>query len=107
MSKKLKGNGLWESSRMMLPEHRLQIEEANRRLDPRAMPALDEQEMERIGDALYRSWEERLPIRLYLYDPYEEPVVEGVIERIDTVRWRVRVDGCWFDLRRLVRVEGP
>jgi hypothetical protein len=107
MRKKLEGNGLWESSRMMLPEHHEQIREANRKQDPRKPPALDEQEMEQISDALYRSWEERLPVRLYMYDPYEEPVVEGVIDQVDTIHWRVRVDGCWFDLRKLVRLEGP
>lgn len=107
MRKKLEGNGLWESSRMMLPEHLQQIQQANRKLAPRTPPMLDEQEMERINNALYRSWEERLPVRIYMYDPYEESVVEGVIEQVDTIRWRVRVDGCWFDLRKLVRLEEP
>jgi hypothetical protein len=30
MAKKLEGNGMWESSRMMLPEHRQAIIEQNR-----------------------------------------------------------------------------
>jgi hypothetical protein len=107
MRKKLEGNGLWESSRMMLPEHHRSIQQANRELDPKPQPELDEQEMEKIGDALYRSWEERLPIKLYWYDPYEEPMVEGVVEQVDAMRWRIRVDGCWFDLRRLIRLEWP
>ena len=107
MRKKLEGNGLWESSRMMLPEHRQQIQQANRQLDPRMPPVLDEQEMERINDALQRSLEERLPVRLHMYDPYEKPVVEGIIDQVDAIHWRVRVDGCWFDLRKLVRLEEP
>jgi hypothetical protein len=58
MSKKLNDNGLWESSRMMLPEHKEEIlnhhdrqkwEQENKR------PELDEQELERIGFQLQES----------------------------------------------------
>lgn len=41
MSKKLTGNGLWESSRMMLPEHREQFLEQRRSLKKHEKPSLD------------------------------------------------------------------
>ncbi|MDT2241397.1 hypothetical protein P7H22_15005 [Paenibacillus larvae] len=40
MSKKLTGNGLWESSRMMLPEHREQLLEQRRELKNMQSPYL-------------------------------------------------------------------
>lgn len=45
MSKKLQGNGLWESSRMMLPEHRTQILKSNKEIIKVKMPVLHEDEI--------------------------------------------------------------
>jgi hypothetical protein len=41
MGKKLEGNGLWESSRMMLPEHKSRIRKNERETQRRIKPVLD------------------------------------------------------------------
>ncbi|WP_028561486.1 hypothetical protein [Paenibacillus pinihumi] len=64
MSKKLEGNGRWESSRMMLPEHReqyLQLKEGQQSEQPRAQIPTRE-ELELIRDAVL------LPIMLSVVD---------------------------------------
>lgn len=105
MSKKLQGNGLWESSRMMLPEHKIEIinnaKEAKRRLPVE----LDEHEWERISQAVAESLQLRQPVALRMYHPYEETMVIGIVDRIDSHRGRFLVDGEWFDIRHIEGVE--
>jgi hypothetical protein len=55
MGKKLEGNGMWESSRMMLPEHKESLLEQNRHLKDFARPVLDEQEIQAVEEAICRS----------------------------------------------------
>lgn len=101
-------NLLWESSRMILPEHkeriRIRREEA-RRGGKRERPVLDEQEWERIQEAVARSLHERVSVRLRMYDPYEDCIVEGVVERVDQVLKRIRVDGEWFDMADIIGMD--
>ena len=102
------GNLLWEASRMILPEHKERIRtrrEEARRGGRRERPVLDEQEWELIQAAVARSLHERVPVRLRMYDPLEELVVEGIVERVDQVSRRIRVDGEWFDMADIVGVE--
>ncbi len=105
MRKKLEGNGLWESSSMMLPEHQHDILKANKELEPKVKPVFDEQEMERINDAIYRSLEEHLSIKLYMFDPFDNPMVEGIVEKVDTLKWKIRIDGYWLDMNKVIKLE--
>ncbi|QAY65460.1 YolD-like family protein [Paenibacillus protaetiae] len=97
--KKLEGNGMWESSRMMLPEHKAAINERERELRRRKRIELDESEWERISAMMAESLERRKPITLRLYDPYEARAAEGVVERIDVPGGRVRLDGVWVRVK--------
>ena len=100
-------NLLWESSRIILPEHKERIRilrEEARRGGKRERPQLDEQEWERIQEAVARSLHERVPVRLRMYDPLEDLVVEGIVEQVDPVRRRIRVDGEWFEIADIIGV---
>lgn len=81
-----RGNLLWESSRMFLPEHREQLLEMRRRQQERAMPELDEDRLAELdavlGEALAgghtvavtwagRCGEERIVGRLTRLDPLQ------------------------------------
>ncbi|MBO8172582.1 MAG: YolD-like family protein [Bacillaceae bacterium] len=66
-----RGNLLWESSRMMLPEHREQLLEKRRNErwqeeNPHVEP--DEQELERMHVRLSRAVEENRPVTLTVWN---------------------------------------
>jgi hypothetical protein len=105
MEKKLEGNGLWESSRMILPEHKEELQAWRRRRERRSRPELDEQEKERIDAALNWSLRTRKPVTVRVYDPYEDQIVTGVVERVDRLLRRIRVDGEWFAIGDIIGVE--
>ncbi|MGG4032244.1 MULTISPECIES: YolD-like family protein [Paenibacillaceae] len=83
MSKKLQGNGLFESSRMMLPEHREAyiLHQQNLRKSP--PPQLDDQEMERISMLIAESMQLRKEVILVLFGEFNVTEITGVVTKID------------------------
>ncbi|MGO4696644.1 YolD-like family protein [Paenibacillus sp. 2TAB26] len=98
MRKKLEGNGLWESSRMMLPEHKVAINEQEKTLRLRERVELDEQEWEHVARSVTESLQHRQPITLRLFHPQEELTVSGIVDRVDQLKGRFMVDGEWFSI---------
>ncbi|WP_339271775.1 YolD-like family protein [Paenibacillus sp. FSL K6-1330] len=96
--KKLEGNGLWESSRMMLPEHkeiiiRRQLEEGRK-----DRPTLDPQEMELIEQALAKSFHEHRAVTIRLFDEYLDTELTGIVVLIHTFRREIKLsmsEGEW------------
>ncbi|WP_334071748.1 MULTISPECIES: YolD-like family protein [Paenibacillus] len=109
MKGKLHGNGLWESSRMMLPEHKEAILEYNRRLHRHARVLLDEQEMEEISRRIARSLREHREIGLKLYGEFEGRRVRGVVEAVRPGERRFRLntgkDVEWIAFTDIVSAE--
>ncbi|WP_141505945.1 YolD-like family protein [Paenibacillus luteus] len=99
MRKKLEGNGIWESSRMMLPEHKVAINEQEQASRQRQRIELDEQEWENISRFVMESLQQRHPIAIRLFHPLEELSVIGVVDRVDQLKGRFMVDGEWFSIR--------
>ncbi|MWV45116.1 YolD-like family protein [Paenibacillus sp. HJL G12] len=93
MSKKLQGNGLFESSRMMLPEHREAYIQHQQHLVHRKPPLIDpqaEEEMARVmAEALYN----HSPITITLFDEPEDLQLTGHVLRIDASRRQIRWGG--------------
>lgn len=104
MAGKLEGNGLFESSRMMLPEHKEAFIRYIERQSFRERVLLDEQEIDRFNQHLYASKTYKHPIEIKMYDPYEELYIVGVIERVDQQLKRFKVDGEWFYLRDIENI---
>lgn len=89
---KLNGNGRYESSRFVLPEHRealLMYQHERTRLQ---RPELDEQEWEQIGSRLQQSMAEREKINVRLFDPFARKEVNGIVVDIDIHRRRFKLD---------------
>ncbi len=103
MAKRLEDNGLWESSRMMLPEHKEAILYEAQVAKIRSKPVLDEQEWEIIQTAIAESLHDKTEISLRLYDEYEDLQLIGVVERV--MGDRIRMDGEWFAVDRIVGVD--
>ena len=102
---KLHDNGLFESSRMMLPEHKEEILRANKELLRRPRVVLDEMELENVSNAFRTSMELKRPAKIRLYDPFEELQVIGVVEKVDMVIARFKVDGEWFKVADVLGAE--
>ncbi|MET3831048.1 hypothetical protein ABIC86_002514 [Paenibacillus sp. DS2363] len=91
MSIKLAGNGLFESSRMILPEHReawlAHIQEQKRRVKPE----LDEQEIQQISVILGESYSSSCTVDLVVFNPFDDVHVSGVVVGLDVPARRVKL----------------
>jgi hypothetical protein len=109
MSKKLEKNGQWESSRMMLPEHREAILERNRTLKKREKPELDEQAQEEVVRAIGVSMWLSLPMTFVLYDEIADYELTGVALKIDTSNRMVKLgaeeNAIWIKFSDILRVN--
>lgn len=84
MGKKLEGNGLWEGSRMMLPEHKIRIISDERETLRRIQPILDEQKLEEIECTLALSLRSHVRVTVVLFDPFENKLMSGFVTSIHT-----------------------
>lgn len=110
MSKKLTGNGLWESSRMMLPEHKEQLLQFRHDVKRQARPMLDEQAVELVARQVNEALALGRAVKLTVYDPFEVTVmIEGTIGRVDEQGGRLQVVGkdhvTWVPWTDIVGVE--
>lgn len=83
MSKKLQDNGLFESSRMMLPEHKEAYIRHQQNLQKKKRPLLDEQEIDRLSYLIAHSMLTEKKITVTLFDDFEERKISGKIRNID------------------------
>jgi hypothetical protein len=109
MAKKLEGNGMWESSRMMLPEHREAIVEQNRHIKDFPRPTLDEQEIVFVNEAIQRSIYAKCLISLKVYDFNSYREVTGTVVRMDYQLKQVKFDMGeeweWIKLLDIMKAE--
>jgi hypothetical protein len=97
--KKLEGNGIWESSRMMLPEHKVRLNQLAEEQKKRSRIELDEQEWAIISQLVEASLKSRQEIVLQMFHATEELEVRGIVDRVDQLQNRFMVDGEWFSIR--------
>lgn len=104
MAQKLQGNGLWESSRMMLPEQKERILQENFKFRNKRppKPVLDEQEKEEIMRVLVQSLGMRDQARITLYHEFEDCAVIGVVDKIDPYTRTFIVDGERFKMEDII-----
>lgn len=98
MSGKLFDNGIIESSRMILPEHREAILAQQAKLLEKEKPTLDQQELEMIYGHLNQSFHERVRVKVTVFDPIEDKVYEGIVSVVNTFLKEIKLvfeDGNW------------
>jgi len=91
MSKKLTNNGLFDSSRMMLPQHKEEILKHQHELNRRVKPVIDEQEWQLIGGVLSDSFNRHLRVTLELFDPFETKTASGFVTVINTYTKEIKL----------------
>lgn len=99
-------NLMWESSRMMLPEHKAELHRYNKRKDIKALPTLDEQAIEIIFSSIMASYTSKTPITLELYGEYESRTITGVVSKVDHIHQQLKViledDFEWIEFTNII-----
>jgi hypothetical protein len=99
-------NFRWESSRMVLSEHREEILEHNRTVNRKVQPELDEQEIDAFMLLIRDSITHRKVIKISLFDQYEDDLqIIGLVERIDQYRRTIRIEGESIKVDKAISVE--
>ncbi|MGO4527439.1 YolD-like family protein [Paenibacillus sp. 2TAF8] len=83
MSKKLQQNGLFESSRMMLPEHREAYILHQEQLAPRTRPSLDAQAADEMSQLLSNSMVLGDRVTITLFHEHDDVCFTGRVLRLD------------------------
>lgn len=108
MSKKLQGNGIWESSRMMLPQHRERIVENQRLLRKKTKPFIHEDEWEIIFQNINLSLNEQEPVKVTIFGENEYSELRGVVTSISQYQKKLKVENeCgyeWVDFDEIISV---
>ncbi|NMO94609.1 YolD-like family protein [Paenibacillus lemnae] len=104
--KKLTGNGLWESSRMMLFEHKDAIISKQEHKQIQKRPVLDEQQTERIAEKLSQAYRSKQQVQVLVFGDYGSSRMRGMISRIDPQLQRIRLGNTWISLSDILDVSG-
>lgn len=107
MSKKLEGNGLWESSRIIIPEHKDAYLKLMKDRQRRGKLELDDQEVQLIEQALIESYNTRTAVTVTVFSPFDDTEMTGVITSINTARHEVKLfrgenDYSWIKLEDII-----
>jgi predicted RNase H-like nuclease (RuvC/YqgF family) len=110
MSKKLTNNGLFDSSRFMLPEHKEAILDEFKRQQRKIRPSLDRQQLDYIAATIARSALDQTSVTLTVYDELAgETSVAGVVKKMDQQLQRIKVAAGdnieWIPFEDILNVE--
>ncbi|MBU5356168.1 YolD-like family protein [Paenibacillus barcinonensis] len=110
MGKKLIGNGIIESSRMILPEFRDAYLNEMREQERRGKPVLDEQEFQLIENILLESFHECTTVTLTVFNPFDDEVLRGVVTIIDKPNRKIKFvrseeDYSWIQIEEIINAS--
>src|SRR4051794_12314423 len=95
----------WTGPRIRLAEHRDALLEREERRNLHDRPLLSDDEIEAIQRAIHVSLTERRAIALKMYDRFEDLYAIGIVELLDIFGSSFRMNGDWFRVRDVIRVE--
>ncbi len=107
--KKLEGNGLWEGSRMIMPEHKARILDDSLKEELRSKPDLDPQALTEISQVLAQSLEDCSPITVTVFKEFENIIIHGIVAKVDQqlnqIKFRHGDDWDWIKLSDIINAE--
>ncbi|GAE34372.1 YolD-like family protein [Halalkalibacter akibai] len=86
-----RGNLLWESSRMFLPEHKQALLQRKEELKKVEKPSLDEQELEEISQIVLDSLKHELDVKVTYWKDGFFRELTGIIDKVDLQLKRIKV----------------
>jgi hypothetical protein len=109
MSKKMEHNGLWESSRMMLPQHREAFLLKQKTIAQQSKPQLHEDEYELIVRHIKESFYTQKLIIVEHWHEQSCDYITGSVSQIDEQHQRIRVENIdtktWLSLSEITSVH--
>lgn len=100
---------MWESSRMMLPEHREQLLEEKRKESEFQMPILDDNQLEEINRIIIHSIEQRLTVTITYAEKYGPETFCGLIQKVNMYEGWLKIrndeDVLSLSFQRILQVE--
>ncbi|WP_256846889.1 YolD-like family protein [Paenibacillus sp. Pae108] len=84
-------NLMWESSRMIIPEHKEAINRHRKESGRKQRPVLDEQRQQDLGYAIGEAMANQRAVTLVLFGEYEDREVTGTVEKVDRQLRRMKV----------------
>ncbi|WFR61045.1 YolD-like family protein [Paenibacillus amylolyticus] len=109
MSKKLEANGLWESSRMMLPQHKERIIQHRTHIHVQTKPILHEDEWEIMAQHIEMSLNYTLPATIEIFHESGNRYIHGIVTSVSTFGKKIKIEmenGFeWVDFDQLVAVK--
>ncbi|WP_079913059.1 YolD-like family protein [Paenibacillus sp. 32352] len=106
MGYKLEDNGLWESSRMILPEHRSRIIRNSKEQDRREKPTLAEEEIQVIAAVVAQSYHQEVEATFDVFNPFEHKEIRGVVTKVDQQLRRFRVgEHEWVNFSEVIKAR--
>lgn len=109
MSKKLEGNGIYESSRFIIPQHKEAAVKQMQEINRRKRPTLDEQQWEEVERVLSESIRERVPVTIHVFGPFENRQVTGTVAKFDVYNKAIKVifddDWDWIKFEDVISAE--
>lgn len=85
-------NLMWESSRMMLPEHVAALNEQKRESMKKARPELDEQAFLEIFYSIDEAYNSQSLVKVIIFDDYEDREYIGVITKVDQQLKKIKLE---------------
>lgn len=109
MSKKLQGNGLFESSRMMLPEHKEWFLQHQKQLNKQIKPQFDEQRLDELSRIMSEAILDHLEVTITIWGLYEHFTITGKIEKVEATSKKIKVvygdEYTWINFDDIVHIE--
>ncbi|MEO2203655.1 YolD-like family protein [Paenibacillus pabuli] len=109
MSKKLEANGLWESSRMMLPQHKERIIQHRTQIHYQAKPLIHEDEWEMIAQNVDMSLNYTLQATIEVFNESGNRYIHGIVTSVSTFGKKIKIEMDhgfeWVDFDQLVAVK--
>lgn len=102
-------NLLWESSRMILPEHKARLQLHNKEQHLRQRPCWDEQQLALFSDQIYEALVKQQTVKVELFDAYEARFLVGEIIKVNGAEQTVQISyecGSYsFNINDLIAIE--
>ncbi|MCP1306960.1 YolD-like family protein [Paenibacillus tyrfis] len=96
MSTKLSGNGIWESSNMMIPQHRERSVQQERETEKQVRPELTEDEQRELFGRLRSSWSNTLKVTVTFYDGRQYREISGIVSEMDQLYVKLELERRWM-----------